>query len=326
MENSKLYLSIVVPVFNEQDAIAELHAKILHQCRQLKQPFEIIFINDGSSDKTLEVMKSLVPLTIINLRKNFGQTAALDAGFKKASGHYIVALDGDGQNDPADIPNLIKKLEADNLDCVSGWRNKRQDTFSKKISSRFAAGIRKILINDGIHDSGCTLKIYKKECFDNVDLVGEMHRFIPAILKINGFRIGEIPVQHHLRTTGVTKYNFKRGIKGILDMFAVWFWKKYVNRPLHLFGTLGLFLITISIIGGFWLVFIKLFRGQSLSDTALTILVPISFLMGAQFFIFGLIADLISKNHHAIKGERAYVIKEVIEQPEKDVSITPNSL
>ena len=324
MENSKIYLSVVVPVFNEQDAIADLHAKILQTCQKLNQNYEIIFVNDGSSDKTLDVMKQLKPLTIINFRKNFGQTAALDAGFKRAGGKYIVALDGDGQNDPADIPNLIEKLEKDDLDCVSGWRNKRQDTFSKKISSRFAAGIRKLLINDGIHDSGCTLKIYKNECFDNVDLVGEMHRFIPAVLKISGFRIGEIPVAHHLRTTGVTKYNFKRGIKGILDMFAVWFWKKYVNRPLHLFGTLGLFLTLASIAGGVWMIFIKLFLDQSLSDTALSTLVPICFFMGIQFFIFGLMADLISKNYHAIKKEHAYVIKEVIEQSDKDVEVAPN--
>jgi glycosyltransferase involved in cell wall biosynthesis len=313
MKNYDFYLSIVVPIFNEEGAIINLHANILQQCRQLGKSFEIIFVNDGSNDKSLEIMRPLRPLTIINFRKNFGQTAALDAGFKAARGFYIAALDGDGQNDPADISKLIAKLEQDNLDCVSGWRKNRKDTFGKKAASLLAAKVRKFLINDGIHDSGCTLKVYKKECFSHVDLVGEMHRFIPAILKINGFKIGELPVQHHPRTTGRTKYNFKRGIKGILDMFAVWFWKKYVNRPLHLFGAIGLFLIFLSVLAGLWLTYIKIFKGQSLSDTAVTILAPIGFLMGVQFFIFGLLADILSKNYHAVKKERVYVIKEIIE-------------
>lgn len=309
-----LYLSVIVPVFNEEGAIADLYAKILVSCQKLNQPFEIIFINDGSSDKTLEIMKTLRPLKIINFRKNFGQTAAMDAGFKAAQGKYIVALDGDGQNDPADISRLIEKLEADDLDVVSGWRKNRRDTLSKKLSSLLAARVRKFLINDGIHDSGCTLKVYKKECFEHVDLVGEMHRFIPAILKINGFKIGELEVAHYPRTTGKTKYNFRRGIKGILDMFAVWFWKKYVNRPLHLFGTFGLGLIFISILAGLLAFYFRIFHGQDLSETALTSLSMTGFMTGIQFFVFGLIADMLSKNYHAIRKERAYTVKEVIEQ------------
>lgn len=313
MNDQNLYLSIIVPVFNEEGAITDLHQKIFNCAKNIGKSFEIIFINDGSSDNSLEVMKGLKPLKIINFRRNFGQTAAMDAGIKEARGKYIVALDGDGQNDPEDINNLIKKLEADNLDVVSGWRKNRKDTFGKKISSRLAARVRKFLINDGIHDSGCTLKVYKKECFEHVDLVGEMHRFIPAILKINGFKIGELEVKHHPRTTGKTKYNFKRGIKGILDMFAVWFWKKYVNRPLHLFGTIGLFLVFISILAGIFAMYSKIFKGHSLSDTALTTLALTGFMVGVQFFVFGLLADILSKNYHAIKKERAYTIKEVIE-------------
>ncbi len=320
MENAEnspennLYLSVIVPVFNEEGAISDLHAKILASCQKLNQLYEIIFINDGSTDKTLEIMKTLRPLKIINFRGNFGQTAAMDAGFKTAVGRYIAALDGDGQNDPEDIARLINKLETDNLDVVSGWRKERQDKIGKKISSRLAAVIRKFLINDGIHDSGCTLKVYKKECFDHIDLVGEMHRFIPAILKINGFKIGELEVAHHPRLTGKTKYNFRRGIKGVLDMFAVWFWKKYVNRPLHLFGGVGLALIFISVLAGFFAIYQRIFKGQDLSDTSLTMLSMIGFMVGLQFFVFGLIADMLSKNYHAIRKERAYTIKEVIEQ------------
>lgn len=310
---NELYLSIVVPVFNEEGAVANLHAKILAACQKINQPFEIIFVNDGSSDKTLEIMQTLRPLKIINFRRNFGQTAAMDAGFKAANGKYIAPLDGDGQNDPDDIARLIEKLEADKLDVVSGWRKNRKDTFSKKLSSRLAAGVRKFLIDDGIHDSGCTLKVYKKECFEHIDLVGEMHRFIPAILKINGFKIGELEVSHHPRLTGKTKYNFRRGIKGILDMLAVWFWKKYVNRPLHLFGAVGLGLIFISILAGLWAIYDRIFKGQDLSDTVLTFLAIVGFMAGIQFLVFGLIADMLSKNYHKIRKESAYTIKEVID-------------
>jgi glycosyltransferase involved in cell wall biosynthesis len=312
-EQSNFYLSVVVPVFNEEGAIASLHAKILAAAQKIGRPLEIIFINDGSSDRTLEIMKTLRPLKIISFRRNFGQTAAMDAGFKAAQGKYIAALDGDGQNDPVDIGRLIAKLEADDLDVVSGWRKSRRDKLGKKLSSHLAAAVRKFLINDGIHDSGCTLKVYKKECFDHVDLVGEMHRFIPAILKINGFKIGELEVTHHPRLTGKTKYNLRRGVKGILDMFAVWFWKKYVNRPLHLFGAVGLALIFISILAGLIALYGKIFNGQDLSETALTNLTIIGFMVGLQFFVFGLIADMQSKNYHAIRKESAYTIKEVIE-------------
>ena len=309
-----LYLSVIVPVYNEEGAVAGLYQEILDVCQKINKPFEIIFVNDGSSDRTLDVLKSLSPIKIINLRANFGQTAAMDAGIKAASGFYLATLDGDGQNDPAEIPKLIEKLEMDDLDVVSGWRKNRKDTFMKKFSSKCAAFIRKLLINDGIHDSGCSLKVYKSECFKGVTLYGEMHRFIPAILKIKGFKIGEMVVNHRPRTTGKTKYNWKRGIKGILDMFSVWFWKKYANRPLHLFGGLGILLIFISFISGLLAVCKKIFLDQDLSDTALTELSMFGFFTGIMFFIFGLLADILSKNYFAIDNEEAYSIKEVIEK------------
>jgi len=309
-----LYLSVIVPVYNEEGAVAGLYQEILDVCQKINKPFEIIFVNDGSSDRTLDVLKSLSPIKIINLRANFGQTAAMDAGIKAASGFYLATLDGDGQNDPAEIPKLIEKLEMDDLDVVSGWRKNRKDTFMKKFSSKCAAFIRKLLINDGIHDSGCSLKVYKSECFKGVTLYGEMHRFIPAILKIKGFKIGEMVVNHRPRTTGKTKYNWKRGIKGILDMFSVWFWKKYANRPLHLFGGLGILLIFISFISGLLAVCKKIFLDQDLSDTALTELSMFGFFTGIMFFIFGLLADILSKNYFAIHNEEAYSNKEVIEK------------
>ena len=305
-------ISVVVPVFNEKDNVQKLHREIFDVLKKLNRPFEIIFINDGSSDGTDEVLQKLTPLTVITFRKNFGQTAALDAGFKHAKGEYVVAMDGDGQNDPADIPNLVAHLESNNLDVVSGWRKNRQDVFSKRFFSRCAAILRRILINDGIHDSGCTLKIYKKECFEKIDLTGEMHRFIPAILSIKGFKIGEIVVNHRSRKSGLTKYNWKRGIKGILDMFSVWFWKKYSSRPLHLFGSLGVILFIVSFIAGSIAAYQKVFLNVDLSDTALTMLAMFGLFIGIQFIIFGLMADILSKSYFSVSKNKAYHIKETV--------------
>ncbi len=308
------YLSVVVPVFNEEGAVSTLHHEILTMCESLGKPYEIIFANDGSSDGMLGVLKGLKDLKIINLRRNFGQTAAMDAGIKAATGKYIAVLDGDGQNDPADIPNLIKKLEVNDLDVVSGWRKNRQDKNSKRWASRAAAMLRKFLIDDGIHDSGCSLKVYKKECFEHVNLYGEMHRFVPAILKIKGFRIGEEVVNHRARTTGSTKYNWKRGVKGGLDMFAVWFWHKWALRPLHLFGTMGLGLVLLSGFAGVLAMYKKIVLGQDLSNSALTMLSMFGFFIGIVLFVFGLVSDMMSKIYFGATKDKSYDVKEVIEQ------------
>jgi len=294
--NIGIYLSVIAPVYNEEGAVKDLHEKIVNVLEKINKPFEIIFVNDGSTDRTLEIIKKLKPLKIINFRKNFGQTAAMDAGIKQAQGRYIITMDSDGQNDPADISRLIEKLKSDNLDVVSGWRKNRNDKFCKKFNSRCAAVLRKFLINDGVHDSGCSLKIYKKECFDNVDLHGEMHRFIPAILKIKGFKIGEIKVNHNPRITGKTKYNWKRGVKGVLDIFAVWFWKKYSNRPLHFFGALGIFLMLVSFVSGAWAIYKRIFFNLDLSNTSLTLLSMGGFFMGVLFFCFWTFGGYFIKN------------------------------
>lgn len=317
MNNKEIFLSVVVPVYNEEGTVSHLHQEVLQVCKKIEQPYEIIFVNDGSTDGTFKILKSLHPIKIISFRRNFGQTAALDAGIKNARGRFIATLDGDGQNDPVDIGRLLEKLKEDRLDVVSGWRKKRHDSFSKRISSKLAAAMRRALIDDGIHDSGCTLKIYKKECFQHVDLVGEMHRFIPALLKIKGFKVGELEVNHRARTAGKTKYSWARGLKGILDMFSVWFWKKYANRPLHLFGTIGIVLIVISILSGSWAIYLKIFYRVDLSDTVLTILSMFGFLIGIQFFVFGLLADIMSKTYFSSTKDTIYDIKEVVERKDE---------
>lgn len=305
-------ISIVIPAYNEEDSIAKLHQEVVSVCRANCFEFEIIIVDDGSCDKTAEIIEKLSPVKLISFRRNFGQTAALDAGIKAASGDYLITLDGDGQNDPADIPKLIEYLGKYNLDAVSGWRKNRQDGWGKKLASRGADWLRKFLINDQTHDSGCTLKIYKKDCFNGLSLYGEMHRFIPALLVIKGYKIGELVVNHRPRLAGKTKYNWKRIIKGLIDLISVWFWSKYAVRPLHLLGGLGLVLMFVGLIAG-GICLVDFFSGLDLSSTVWPLLTVFFLIMGVQLFILGLLADTISKNYHENLEKTPYSIREITE-------------
>lgn len=302
-------ISVVIPVYNEEENVALLHKEIKTVCKQNNYQYEIIFVDDGSSDKTVEEIKKLKPVKLLKFRKNYGQTAAFDAGLKQAKNDYIITMDGDRQNDPKDIPRLIAHLEKNDLEVVSGWRKSRKDSFMKRFVSRGANVLRKILINDRIHDSGCSLKIYKHECFQNLSLYGEMHRFIPALLKIKGFNVGEIVVNHRPRTAGKTKYNWRRTVKGFIDMLSVWFWNKYAVRPLHLLGGIGLFFIFLSIMAGLFTVY-KFLSGANMSQTALPMLTTFLFLTGLQMFISGLIADILLKSYFETTRNNSYNIRE----------------
>lgn len=310
--DSKLDLSVVVPLLNEEDNVVKLHKEIVEVLSKTDWKFEIIFVNDGSSDRTLENCLELKPLKIINFRKNFGQTACLDAGIKEARGEIIVTMDGDLQNDPKDIPALIKKLKKEKLDVVSGWRKNRKDPFGKRWISRGAEVLRKFLINDGIHDSGCTLKAYRRECFAKINLMGEIHRFIPATLAISGYKIGELEVNHRPRIHGQTKYNYKRTVKGFLDMLGVWFWMKYAGRPLHLFGGMGFICFSLGGLGLVGLFIARLFFDFPLSNKIWPIIAIFLILVGLQLFISGLMADVLIKSYYKDKHMN-YSIKEIIE-------------
>ncbi|MFA5925337.1 MAG: glycosyltransferase family 2 protein [Parcubacteria group bacterium] len=312
MPGGKPHLSVIVPLYNEEGNVGELHKKTVEALNDLGEPFEILFIDDGSTDKTNELCRVLNPLKLITFRKNFGQTAAFDAGIKNSGGEIIVTMDGDLQNDPADIKLLLEKMN-EGYDVVSGWRKKRKDPVMKNISSRAANLARKFLIDDGIHDSGCSLKAYRRECFEDVDLFGEMHRFIPATLKVQGFRLAEVPVSHHPRKFGVTKYNWRRGVKGFVDMISVWFWKKYANRPLHLFGAGGLGIFFLGILSGLALVVARVFYAVPMSNKIWPLIAIFLVLMGIQLFIFGLLADIAVKNYYKAQGKMNYKIKNIIE-------------
>ena len=303
---------MVVPVFNEVENVAALHNEIVEVCNSNGYVYEIIFVDDGSTDGTVRELQKLKPVRALFFRRNFGQTAAFDAGIKAAKHTYIVTMDGDRQNDPNDIPKLIEKLEADDLDVVSGWRKHRKDTFMKRFISRGANFLRTVLINDNIHDSGCSLKIYKRECFKNVSLYGEMHRFIPALLKIQGFRIGEEVVNHRSRTAGVTKYNLSRTVKGLIDMISVWFWNKYAVRPLHLLGGMGAFFIVLGFLAGFITIW-KYIHGHGMSESAWPMLTMFLMLGGIQLFVSGLIADIMIKNYFERRNDEYYSVKDEFE-------------
>ena len=311
-------ISVVVPVFNEEGNVRELHKEILEVCKKENYKFEIIFVDDGSKDKTPEICKELKPLKYIRMRKNFGQTAAMDAGIKAAQYDYIVTMDGDRQNDPADIPKLVNYLEENNLDIVSGWRKNRKDTVMKKFTSRGANFLRGIIVKDNIHDSGCSLKIYKKECFDHINLYGEMHRFIPALLRIKGFEVGEVVVNHRPRTAGVTKYNWKRTIKGFVDMISLWFWSKYAVRPLHILGAGGMVSIFLGVVCAIWSI-VLFALGYKMSNNIMPPLLTVFFIIvGLLMFIFGLMSDMMSKTYYGSGIDKSYSIKETIENKETE--------
>ena len=309
-------ISIVVPVYNEEKNIAALFQEIKSVCDTgmdgVPFDYEIIIVNDGSTDDTDKVCRNLKPLTYILFRKNYGQTAAMDCGFKAATKDFIAALDGDGQNDPADIPMMIRYMLENNLDVVSGWRRSRHDSFKKRFISRGANLLRHMIIHDGINDSGCTLKIYRSECFENLTLYGEQHRFIPALLKIRGFQIGEIEVHHRPRVNGKTKYNFLRVIKGFLDMLSVWFWSKYSNRPLHLLGGMGIFFFFLTAIFGLWTIIGYLMTGHITYYIIQLILAVFFNTAGLLLLNFGLLSEMMMKTYFNTQDSLPYHVKEKV--------------
>lgn len=303
-------ISAVIPIFNERENISSLHAELLRSLRKTGSPFEIIIVDDGSNDGSADVLARLSPVTVVSLRKNFGQTAALDAGIKITKGDIIVTLDGDGQNDPADIPVLLAKL-AEGYDVVSGWRHQRQDPFMKRFISRGAELLRRFFVNDGIHDSGCTLKAYRRECFENMDLYGEMHRFIPGMLRWQGFTVAEIEVHHRPRRAGKSKYTLSRTFRGFLDMLSIWFWRKFSDRPLHLFGGVGLFLSAVGVALVGVLFVLRLFGIIALAGSVWPLAGFFLVLTGLTLFSTGLLADIVVKSYYRVHAARPYSIRAI---------------
>lgn len=304
-------LSVVIAAFNEKDSISALIHEINEVCDACRWIREIIVVDDGSTDGTAQIAATMAHVMVIRLRRNFGQTAAFDAGCQAARHEFVVTMDGDGQNDPHNIPDLVAYMKEKNLDVVSGWRVDRQDVFSKRVISRGANLLRKLFLNDSIHDSGCSLKIYRRECFANVRLYGEMHRFIPALLEMRGFSIGEIPVNHRPRKSGKSKYNVLRTFKGLADIVLLWFWRSYSVRPIHLLGGIAILFFLAAGVFGFRTLYL-FFSDRKLSSTLEPLLTLFSFIAGLLFLSLGILTDILVKIYYAVVAEPHYSIRDVI--------------
>ena len=321
MENEStetLDLSVIVPVYNEQDNLVSLHGEIV-KAVDGKFSFEVIFIDDGSSDNSFQILKELQAkdsrVRVILFRRNFGQTAAMSAGFDHARGQVIVPLDGDRQNDPADIPKLIDKLD-EGFDVVSGWRKDRKDkTLTRKFPSKVANWIIGKMTGVKLHDYGCSLKAYRSDVLKSIRLYGEMHRFIPALASWSGAKITEMPVNHRPRTAGVAKYGLERIIKVVLDLMTVKFLGSYATKPIYIFGGLGILSGIGSTISGLVVLYLKFISPQHLSmnRNPLLILSAILFMATIQFILMGLLAEMIVRTYHESQDRPIYAIREIIE-------------
>lgn len=293
-------LSVVLPVYNEEKNIRPLFNELEEVLEESFEDYEIIFVDDGSQDSSLDRIKELGEesreVKWVELRKNFGQSYAMQAGLDLAEGDLIVTMDSDMQNDPHDIPRLISELERTNSDMVCGWRKKRNGPRLKDVSSRVASFLRRLILRADLHDYGCTLKVFRSEAAESLSLRGEMHRYIPALLKVHGFRVSELEVNHRKRNAGNTKYGWRRLPKGFMDMIKVWFWKEFNGRPLHIFGGLG---IVSMVLGGivFLVALYQKLNGTTLSETGATVISVFLVLIGVQFFLSGILAEIAMKDN-----------------------------
>jgi len=302
-------------VYNEEKNLQPLFEELRQVMEENYQSYEVIFVDDGSTDSSLEVLKGLREenpcIKIIEFEGNFGQTEAIQAGLDHAKGKSVVTMDSDMQNDPRDIPKMVEELEVSGCDMVNGWRKKRSDPLPKKISSHVASKMRRVFLGTDLHDHGCTLKAFRSEAAKSLDLKGEMHRYVPPLLRRRGYSVTEVEVNHRERYAGSTKYGLQRIPKGFMDMVNVWFWKKYERRPLHVFGGLGM----LSMGSGALMFLVAIYqrlKGVTLSDTAATILSVFLVMIGLQFFISGMLADIAIRNGNKSE-DSVYNVRKVIE-------------
>jgi len=316
LKRGKKDISIVVPVFNEKENIYPLYTKLRQVLESLKKSYEIILIDDGSTDGTGNILRQISQkdklVKIIIFRKNFGQTAAISAGFDYAKGDIIVTLDADLQNEPEDIPLLLEKMK-DGFDVVSGWRAKRKDPFlTRKLPSHISNWLTSFFTGVKLHDYGCTLKAYKKEITRDIKLYGEMHRFIPALASWVGASIGEIKVRHYPRRYGKSKYGSSRLFRGFLDLLTVKFLLSFSTRPIQIFGKFGLISIAGGFICGIILILMKVFHGVDMTGNPFLYLSILFFLIGGQFISMGLLGEIISRTYHESQNKSIYFVKEVL--------------
>ena len=307
-------ISIIIPVYNESESISLLIDEIKKVMVLNKFDYEIIVVNDGSKDNSYSVLKNLSnkteELIVINLRKNYGQTAALAAGFDNSSGQIVITLDGDLQNDPNDIPELIKGIH-DGYDLVCGWRFNRKDKLlNRRIPSKLANKIICLVTGIYLHDYGCSLKAFKKDVVDDIKLYGELHRFLPVLADNEGAKIKEIKVNHRSRKYGSSKYGIDRTFRVLMDLLTVWFMNKFLTRPMYVFGFIGIISIISSLLISSYLIIIKFF-GEDIGNRPLLIFALILGIAGIQLFSFGLLGELLMRTYHESQNRPIYRIREI---------------
>lgn len=301
-------ISILIPVFNEKESVALLHTELVSVLTETKESFEIIFIDDGSTDDTLTELHTLHPVRIVSFSRNFGKSQALQAGFHIAKGDYIFTMDGDLQDDPREIPNFLQKAESEQLDLVCGWKENRLDTPAKKIVSKIANKITSFFTGTTVHDMNCGFKLYRKEVVNALDLYGDMHRYIPAIVASLGFRIGEIPVHHRKRKFGVSKYgNFRRILKSLFDFITLLLLRRFVDRPMHFFGIIGSIFSCVGTVILFYFAYIKIIYGMMIGNRPLLLLGVLLVVVGVQLFSSGFLGELIIRQN---SKRNVYTIRE----------------
>lgn len=309
-------VSVVIPLLNEEKNIPILYDELTQAFGTIEVEYELIFIDDGSTDSSLEILEKLQQndshICVISLRKNFGQTAAMSAGFDMADGKVIIAMDADLQNDPADIPMLLEKID-EGADLVTGWRFNRQDPFlSRKLPSKIANKIISSATGVHLHDYGCTLKAFKSDVIKTIKLYGEMHRFIPAIASAMGVSIAEVKVNHRSRRFGTSKYGISRTLRVILDLITVKFLLNYATRPIHVFGTIGFISGSVGGVLALLLTIQRQFYGIPLSDRPLLLLAVLLIFVGVQFVTIGLVAEMLARTYHESQDKPTYYVRKII--------------
>jgi glycosyltransferase involved in cell wall biosynthesis len=308
-------LSVIIPVYNEEDSLERLYDKVVSSMAAAGKTWELILVDDGSTDGSFKVLEKLAAadprVKVVRFVRNFGQTAGLSAGIDFASGEIIIPMDADLQNDPADIVRLLAKLD-EGFDVVSGWRKDRKDEFFTRLLPSWVANkLISVITGVPLHDYGCSLKAYRRDVIKDVRLYGEMHRFVPIYATWMGGKVAEIPVTHHAREFGKSKYGLSRTFKVLLDLMTVKFLASYATKPIHVFGFIGLGCFVASLLGFAWMVYLKFFvtPPTSFIETPLPVLVAMFFMLGVQFILMGLLAEMMVRTYHESQNKRIYRVK-----------------
>jgi len=299
-------LSIIVPTYNEEESVGILIQQLYDKLVTFidSKNYELIFVDDGSTDNTFEELKKFPDIKIIRFQRNYGKSAALAAGFEYAKGDIIIQMDADLQDDANDIPNFLEAIKT--YDMVNGWRYNRQDRITKKLVSKIYNWLTSKMVGLDLHDYNCGFKCYRKEVVESLDIYGEQHRYLPALAHFNGFKVGEIQVEHHKREYGVSKYKSARILRGLMDLISIKYLELYSKRPLHFFGAVGLVFLSLGGISGLYLLLIKILQNATIGNRPLLLFTIVLLIFGIQFISLGLLGEMITKN----SPKKKYIIKE----------------